>query len=337
MAFDSPGSVPRACSEMGWTLVLKALLYRFGFLEAAGRRILFHFPKLKSRLKRMAAPSPEGARPSFDAAGWAAYQKAVLDAVADSDIVLVHSSMDGFRPVGVGAEEVFQFLVSLADRGCTVVCAAFPITNLSIRDGKMKAYNPARTPCWTGMLSNYFLSHEGVVRSAVPYNSLAAIGPHAARMMQDNLEASTVYGEHTPWKYCVDHHAKLLFLGTTSLQANTIQTHMLADVMGDRWPIADWYEEIDCPVKTGGTLIPKTLKIQRTFWTQFVTDYETTGRLLHNGLLHTGEVAGCPFEYVDDVHEMVRFLEAECEKGRLMYAIPRRYWKKNWKRNMQAR
>lgn len=307
--------------------MLQKLLFAFPFLEAGGRRFLYHFPRIKGKVKQLRKAQPEPMPTDSNLSAWNTYQKAVLDAVADADLVMVHSSMDGFRSIGIGAEEVLHLLTTLVNQGCTVVCAAFPITNLDIRDGKMRPYNPARTPCWTGMLSNYFVSSPGAVRSAVPYNSLAAIGPYAADMMQDNLEATTVYGEHTPWKYCVDHHAKLLFLGTTSLQANTIQTHMLADVMGDRWPIADWYEEIDCPVKTSSALISKTLKIQRTFWTQFVTDYATTGKLLRKGLLRRSVIAGCPFEYVDDVHEMVCFLEAECEKGHLMYAIPKKYWK----------
>ena len=150
--------------------------------------------------------------------------------------------------------------------------------------------------------------------------------------MADNLEAEYVYGDHTPWKYCVEHHARILFLGTTSLDANTIQSHMLADYMGDRWPINNWYEEYDAPLKINGEVIEHKLKVQNYEWAKYIADYSTTRKLREKGFLKEYRISGCAFEYITDAYEMVKYLEAECEKGKLMYLIPRKYRKKGWKK-----
>ncbi len=308
--------------------MISSIFSRVSFAEPAARWLLYRLPKLKSKIKKGSHTAVEK-KNEIDVQGWNEYKAAVDGTINDSDIILIHASMDGLANLGVDEELVFEYLKSLVEnRGCTVVCTAFPITNLKDKDHKMKKYDPINTPCWTGMLSNRFISEPSVIRSAVPYNSLAAMGPMAAEMMEDNLQADYVYGEHTPWKYLVDHHAKILFIGTTSVESNTIQTHMLADYMGDKWPIENWYEEFECPVKINGEIIPKTMNIQSVFWTQYVMDYYTTRKLEKKGMLIKNTIKECPFEYVKDANEMVTFLATECEKGKLTYMIPKKYWKK---------
>ncbi|MBR4706918.1 MAG: AAC(3) family N-acetyltransferase [Pseudobutyrivibrio sp.] len=302
------------------------IFYRVWFAEPFVRWLLYRLPNLKKKIKKNTKSKPI-AKKAFDANGWEQYKSTVLADINNDDILLVHASMDGLDNLGVDEEIVFDFLKSLVEKGCTVVCTAFPITNLKDKDHKMKAYNPEITPCWTGMLSNRFISEPGVIRSAVPYNSLAAMGPKAAEMMQDNIQAEYVYGDHTPWKYLVEHHAKILFIGTTSVDSNTIQTHMLADYMGPQWPIDNWYEQFECPVKINGEKIEKKLNIQSVFWTQYVMDYATTRKLEKNGYLRKYDINGCPFEIVADSKAMLDYLAAECKKGKLTYLIPKKYWR----------
>ena len=312
--------------------MLEKLFYRSAFAEVLTRRILARFPKLKKILKKKRKRAAITQKTPFNAEQWDNYRKAVDEAVEDNSIVLVHASMDGLNHIGANDEIVFDLLSSMVNRGVTVVSTAYPTTNLNVKDKRMKPYNPEKTPCWTGMLSNRFVASPLTIRSTVPYNSLAAMGPLAQEMMADNLEAEYVYGDHTPWKYCVEHHARILFLGTTSLDANTIQSHMLADYMGDRWPINNWYEEYDAPLKINGEVIEHKLKVQNYEWAKYIADYSTTRKLREKGFLKEYRISGCAFEYITDAYEMVKYLEAECEKGKLMYLIPRKYRKKGWKK-----
>ena len=103
---------------------------------------------------------------------------------------------------------------------------------------------------------------------------------------------------------------------------------MLADYMGENWPIDNWYEKFDCPVRINGEIIEKQLFVQDVFWTQYVMDYYTTRKLEKKGYLKKYSICDCPFEYVEDAGLMVQYLEKECKKGKLTYMIPKKYWKK---------
>lgn len=310
---------------------MTSLFYRCGYAEVLTRRIFAHFPKWKEKIKAKRKDRNIRGKQPFDSAGWEEYKKIINHCIDDNSILLVHASMDGLNDLGVEENRVFDFLTSFLNRGCTIVTTAFPITNLKIKGNRMKLYDPETTPCWSGMLSNRFVASPLTIRSAVPFNSLAAMGPLAEDMMRDNLKATSVYGEHTPWKYCVDHHARILFIGTTSLESNTIQAHMLADYMGARWPIDHWYDEYETPIKIDGEVMEHTLKIQNPFWSRYVVEYATTRKIKEKGLLKKYTISCCPFEYVTDGYELVKYLESECEKGRLMYLIPKKHWKKERK------
>lgn len=46
-------------------------------------------------------------------------------------------------------------------------------------------YDPKKTPCWTGRVSETFRKRKGAVRSPDPAHSLAAIGPKANELVRD--------------------------------------------------------------------------------------------------------------------------------------------------------
>ena len=177
------------------------------------------------------------------------------------------------------------------------------------------------------MLPNVFLKREGVLRSLFPYNTLAAKGEHAAAMMENNLISDTPHGHNTPWDYCRLHHAKILFLGTTSREANTMAIHMLPDLMGDKWPIENWYEERKYIITKEGEKIAKLIQVQNGFWYQYVNEYKTDRLLKENKLLLDIRVDDVPMEIVPDSYAMMEFLELRVQKGKLMYSIPKRYYK----------
>lgn len=312
--------------------MISHLFYRFPLIEVSVRWLLAKFPNLKKRIKKYKSKIKKQHFP-YNEEKWDAYKQLVNKSVEDNSIVLVHASMDGLNRIGVDENMVFDFLSSFLERGVTVVSTAYPITNWKIKNKKMKPYNPEKTPCWTGMLSNKFVSSPLSIRSVIPYNSLAAMGPLAKEMMTDNILSEYVYGTHSPWEYCVTHHARVLFIGTTCLDSNTIQTHMLADYMGDRWPIDNWYDIYDAPIKINGKIINHKLKIQSNFWTQYVIEYATTRKIKEQGMLKEFWVENCPFGYITDAYDMIKYLESECEKGKLMYIIPQKYWKKGRKKN----
>lgn len=207
----------------------------------------------------------------------------------------------------------------------TVVFATYPIE--PIRRKEAYKYDPKKTLCWTGMLPNVFLKREGVIRSLFPYNTLAAKGEHAEAMMENNLLSEVPHGRNTPWDYCRLHNAKILFLGTTSREANTMAIHMLPDLMEDEWPIKNWYEERKYIITNCGEKIDKTIQVQKGFWYQYVNEYKTDRILKDNKLLQDISIDDIPLEIVSDSYTMIEFLGNRCKNGKIMYSIPKRFYK----------
>lgn len=306
--------------------MLNQLFEMSGHLEVLARRVLYRHPNIKKKLKRKIKHS-ERRTHTFDLKAWEEYKRVVHSKIHNKDIVLIHSSIDGLSPMGVSVSEVLGLISELTDRGCTVVIPAYPITNLKITNQSMKLYDPLKTLCWTGMLPNAFLKMEGVVRSTIPYNSLAAIGPHAKKMMEDDIDEKYVYGDKSPWNYCVKHQAKILFIGTTPNDSNTIQTHMIADYMKDAWPVKDWYEKITAPVRINGKVIDRELYIQKLFWTQFVADRYINAILKKKKLVKELIVEECPLGIVTNSENMVCEIVDLCKRGKMTYIVPKKYMK----------
>lgn len=246
--------------------------------------------------------------------------------IGKGDIIIIHSSMDGLEELGLTADEILDIILN-AFYEATIVFAAFPIE--SNKKKELYRYTPQKTLSWTGVLSNTFLKRRGVLRSIFPYNSLAAIGADASPMMENNMQSKRPHDIYSAWEYCRQHHAKLLFLGTTSRESNTMALHMVPDIMGKNWPIKDWYVNRKYVITDNDRIINKEIEIQDGFWYQFVNEYKTDYLLKKKGYVKNISIDSIPIEIVDDSNEMINFLVEMCRSGKLMYTIPKKYYKQN--------
>ncbi len=305
--------------------MIRQLLEKCGAIEAFGRCALDAFPKLKNALKHKRKAIAPGTR---NEVAWEAYSSRVFDIVGTDSIVLIHSSMDDFAGIGISEDDVMELLIHLAERGNTIVLPTFPITNLKKPTAKTRPYDPQKTLCWTGMLPNKFIAYPAVKRSVYPFNSLAAMGPETEKILEHNQNSIYVYDQNSAWAYCVNHHAKILFIGTQAHSSNTVGIHMVPDVMGDEWPVDEWYEECSYPVKINGCVSTHTVRYQAGKWYKYVEEYATNRFLRDKGILQEESICGCYLGSVSDSWEMVDALVARCRSGKLMYCIPKKYYKK---------
>ena len=305
--------------------MVRQLLEKHGAIEAFCRCTLDSLPKLKKILKHKRKAAEPGAR---NETAWNTYTSRVCDIVGTDSIVLIHSSMANFAAIGISEDDMMDLLIHLVERGNTVVLPAFPITNLKKPTAKTRPYDPKKTLCWTGMLPNKFIAYPGVKRSVYPFNSLAAMGPETDKMLEHNQSSVYVYDKNSAWAYCVEHHAKILFIGAQAHSSNTVGIHMVPDVMGDDWPIDDWYEECSYLVKIDGQVSEHTVRYQAGKWYKYVAEYATNKFLRDYGILKEEHICGCYLGSVSDSQEMVDALVARCRSGELMYCIPRKYYKK---------
>ena len=246
--------------------------------------------------------------------------------IQKGDILIVHSSMEGMRRADPNPKNIINYLTDLIGPEGTLVFPAFPIINLKYDENRVQTYNPKRTPCWTGMLPNTFLGYEGVIRSLFPFNTLAARGPHAKPMMTNNLLDDVPHGKNSSWAYCVAHHAKILYLGISIAECNTV-LHMADDILGDDWPIDNWYEIQRYKIKTDEGIIEKTIRVCSSFWVKYNTCYNFNGKLKKLGFLTETDVDGITVGFAKDSNAMMKYVIEQAKKGKIRYKIPRRYWK----------
>ena len=307
-----------------------SLLERFGIIEVGSRVILGKFPKLKQTAKKIRAKKSHGTvvTEEIDPNLKAMFFERVLAVLEPEDIVLIHSSMDGLKTIGITAEEFIEFMKKqVQEKGITFVLPCFPTTNLTAPTEKSRPYDPKKTICWTGMLPNKFLCEPDVIRTAFPYNSLAAMGPKAKEMMAHDMEATSVYDKTSAWQYCYENHAKLLFAGVKASSSNTMGSHMVPDLMGEDWPVKDWYEERYYKVRIDGEVSEKLVRVQADKWAQYCMEERTSGMLKEAGVLDETYIGGCNLGIVEDCKKMMDVLIELSKKGKLVYMIPRKYLK----------
>lgn len=310
-----------------------SILEKIGWVEPVFRVFFEKYPTLKRIVKRKRVKYSQGLMQEqykkVNINYWESYKKKIEKEINSDDIILIHSAMDGLDKIGISPTECLNFLKNLVkEKQCTIVMACFPITNLKPPNEKSRPYDPKKTLCWTGMLSNAFIADKDCIRTRFPYNSLAAIGPKAEDMMAYDLDAKLVYDKNSAWQYCYHHHAKIFFMGVKASGSNTMGIHMLPDFMGEEWPIDGWYKEKNYKVRIDNKIIEVPVISQRGFWYKYVMEEGTSGRLKKAGILEEQSIGGCNLGVVSDCHDMLDYLASEVKKGKLTYLIPRKYYKK---------
>ena len=305
--------------------MLKKLMEKHGSVEVFLRKLATFFSPLKKAIKRRQNKKKKESKVLSNEDSVSTFKNVLQQCnIAPGDIVIVHSSIDGLKSLSLNAQQIVDLILDTF-KGATILFATFPIIPKAKKD--IYKYDPKKTMCWTGILPNVFLQKRGVVRSMLPYNSLAAYGDSAETIMNNNILSNTPHGEHSSWHYCCEHHAKILFIGTTSRESNTMAIHMAPDILGDDWPIKGWYEKRDYLIIDGGKEIHKSIYIQKGFWYKYVNEYKTDYLLKTNGLLKSISTANIVVECVPDCFLMMDYLLKRCKNGNLMYSIPKKYYK----------
>lgn len=246
--------------------------------------------------------------------------------IKHGDILIVHSSMEGLKAASPNPDEIINYLLNLIGTDGTLVFPTFPIINLKNIPGKIQTYNPKKTLCWTGALPNAFLKREGVVRSLFPYNTLAALGPRSSEMMNNNLEDDVPHGLHSSWYYCVQHSAKILYLGIDIAECNTV-LHVADDVVREDWPVQNWYESREYRIVDEEDEILKTIYVCSPFWTKYNICYNYTAKLKKLGFLQETNIGGVQIGFTKDSKVLMDYVIDNARKGKIRYLIPKKYYR----------
>lgn len=112
------------------------------------------------------------------------------------DIAGVHSSLSAFGWVEGGADAVVDALVEAVGETGSIVVPTYSTNRETVPatpeeqalgvtwKSRLRPYDPANTPCWTGRIPDTLRGRPDALRSDDPSHSLCAIGPHAAQLIE---------------------------------------------------------------------------------------------------------------------------------------------------------
>lgn len=243
--------------------------------------------------------------------------------VQSGDLLIVHSSMDGLKNVNASPMQIISCLKEIIGLDGTLVFPVFPCDMKRDFDGD-EIYDLSKTKIWTGLLPYVFLRYSGTIRSRFPVNTLAANGKMAKDMMRNEMNTDLAHGNNSTWKYCVDHHAKVLYLGLRVRQADTL-LHVVEDTMEADWPIKHWYKQRKYHIEDNGIYIADiSARVRDGAWHQYFASFYSGRMLAKRKLIIEKNVFQTHIAIVPDAQRLVTALIQDAKQGKTFYYIPKK-------------
>jgi aminoglycoside 3-N-acetyltransferase len=158
----------------------------------------------------------------------------------DFEILMVHSSFDGFLPMYKGvAKELVNALIDLCGRDRTLVMPAFVMggRNYDTREYfKSRQFDVRHTPSEVGLITEIFRRTPNVLRSLHPTCSLCALGPLAKELTAGHHVSRTGMSPDGPFGVMTRRRTAILGLGVEYYRCLT-HAHTAGDQMGDTFPV----------------------------------------------------------------------------------------------------
>ena len=141
-------------------------------------------------------------------------------------VLLVHSSFKSMGEISGGPETVLDVLCECVADGLLIM----PTHSWDTVGADNPCFDPAVTPCCTGILGQLLLKREGSIRTVHPTHSLAVWGRNAEAFAAGEHLMTTPCGRRGCMGKLLDMNAKILFLGC-GLDKNTF-LHGVEEWMG---------------------------------------------------------------------------------------------------------
>lgn len=136
-------------------------------------------------------------------------------------VVALHSSLSSLGPVDGGADTVIDAILDALGPDGTLVVPTFTYCFKGYPAGGV--FDHQHSPSQTGLITETLRRRREAVRSFHPTHSAAAIGPLAAEITRDHLEA-TPLGQNGPFHRVALHDGWILLVGCRQNSSSFIHT-----------------------------------------------------------------------------------------------------------------
>jgi aminoglycoside 3-N-acetyltransferase len=158
----------------------------------------------------------------------------------DFEILMVHSSFDGFLPMYKGAaKDLASALIEVCGPNRTIVMPAFVLGGRDYDTSvyyQSRPFDVRRTPSEAGLITEVFRRTPNVLRSLHPTCSLCALGPLAKELTSGHHLSKSGMSPDSPFGVMTRRRTAILGLGVEYYRCLT-HAHTAGDQMGDAFPI----------------------------------------------------------------------------------------------------
>jgi len=243
------------------------------------------------------------------------------------DILLLHSSYEQLENTGKSPQNIIDaFIDLLGDEGTLVMNASRIYPEEKIKrdyinaeyNNEIVTYDVKKSKVWTGVLPFFMLKDKRSEISKFPINPVVAIGKLAGKMIEKNISEENDYpcGINSSWKFCVDNNALVVGLGVDLTHSLTI-IHVAEDLMGENWPIKNWYRNRKFRIIDSENNFNKVINVKERNpkWGALHFAERTLCKdLLNAGILKTAMVDGVIVEAIR-AGELLCFLNSKNKRG----------------------
>ncbi|MCP4547828.1 MAG: AAC(3) family N-acetyltransferase [bacterium] len=292
---------------------------------------------LKSRSKKNSAPEAStNIHKIIDVLrGWG---------LGEGDLVVLHSGYRGIRAGGSSPDDIIDAFLAVIGPTGTLAMPAIPywpeapkLYDRMVADVNdlVFDYDPAETPAWTGAVPGAMMKRPEAVRSLHPLNTMIAIGPQAEPMMRDNLagERPLPCGPTSSWQFVYENDCKIVAIGADLAQSLTM-IHLAEDVMGEQWPVKDWYRDRKFRIRIDDQWQTHVVGERHPKWAMYYGERTLSKDMLTTGISNQTLLDGVNIEMASGV-EMVNYLNSRNHTLYPYFMIPRKCRKPIMRRKVE--
>ena len=248
--------------------------------------------------------------------------------IGKGDLLIVHSSYAALELTGISPEKIVEELLNVVGPTgtlCMPVIRKFKgapkdveILTKDVSD-LVCTYDVDNTKITSGLLPYFLMRTPGSEVSLFPFNPMCAVGPLAKEMMEHNLDGEypSPHGKNSSWKFCLDHNAKVLFLGTDLEHHNTM-THVAEEAFdGWYWPDDEWYRirKFNIIDRDGNKQYKEVYERKPQWGMLHYAEINVNHDLKRDGIVKTDMIDGIiPMGY-EDANTFVNYLRSKNKKG----------------------
>ena len=236
------------------------------------------------------------------------------------DSILVHSSLQRLKEVGVDASIFANELISSQSRKGNICLPTFPLFRNEPKrfnrfddiplDPNLFKFDLSSTRVSTGLLGKTILDYKNHKRSKIPINNLSALGSCSENLFNKEINyhlSPYPCGKYSAWQEIYKLNFTIVFLDVNPTHTCTL-IHNIEDSNPELWPVSNWYRSREYSIRDKEScFVLKTLQ-RKPKWSLSYCENILFRDLIQNNIVQSHNVCGINI-YIMKASEFINYVK----------------------------